>query len=199
MEQNTSNPQTPAGALAADALAATAQNRNADMPFDIGLMDTAQAVFYVTEGGFTGLRYQDKDYRHITLRRTMPIHQPMAYISVADHENKEIGILRSVDELTPEQRNIVIGELDNRYYSPEVREVLSVKDKLGYVYIEMRVRNRNGKDYTKSCAVKDVNKNIRMLSENSLIIFDVDGNRYIVQSIGSLDKNSLKKLDPYLF
>lgn len=167
--------------------------------FDIGILDLSKAEFYLTEGGFTGLRYDGKDYRHITLRRTLPINQPMEYISVADHENKEIGILRAVGELNEKQREIVISELDNRYYSPEILEVISVKDKLGYVYIEMRIRNKNGKDYVKSCAVKDVNKNIRMLSETSLIIFDVDGNRYLVNTLSKLDQNSIKRLDPYLF
>jgi hypothetical protein len=166
---------------------------------DLGLFEIKNLKFYTNEGGFLGCSYKDKDYKHITLRRTLPIKQPMHYISVADNENKEIGILRAVDELTEAQRKIVENELDNRYYSPVIMEILSVKDKLGYVYMEMRVRNKKGNVYLKNCAVKDVNRNIRMLSESSLIIFDVDGNRYIVQDISLLDKNSLKRLDPYLF
>ncbi|MCL1986935.1 MAG: DUF1854 domain-containing protein [Firmicutes bacterium] len=166
---------------------------------DIGLMDVGKAEFYVTDGGFTGLRYADKDYPHIVLRRSLPIKEPMKYISVADHENKEIAIIKEVDQLQGEQKNIVINELDNRYYSPKVLEILSVKDKLGYVYIEMRVQNKSGKEYSKNCAVKDVNRNIRMLSEISLIIFDVDGNRYVVEDLARLDKHSIKRLDPYLF
>lgn len=169
------------------------------MELDIGLLSVDAIEFYVTKGGFTGLKYDGKDYNHITLRRTLPLNQPMEYISIADHENKEIGMLKSVEALRDSQRKIVMNELDNRYYSPEVREIISVKDKLGYVYIEMRIVNKNDKEYVKSCAVKDVNKNIRMLSDSSLIIFDVDGNRYIVNDIAKLDKNSVKRLDPYLF
>ncbi|MCL2016134.1 MAG: DUF1854 domain-containing protein [Defluviitaleaceae bacterium] len=166
---------------------------------DIGLMDVGKAEFYVTDGGFTGLRYAGEDYPHIVLRRSLPIKEPMKYISVADHENKEIAIIKEVDQLQGEQKNIVINELDNRYYSPKVLEILSVKDKLGYVYIEMRVQNKSGKEYSKNCAVKDVNRNIRMLSDISLIIFDVDGNRYVVEDLARLDKHSIKRLDPYLF
>ena len=121
------------------------------------------------------------------------------YISVADHENKEIGILKSVTELPESQRIIVVRELDNRYYSPEVLEVVSVQDKLGYVYMEMRLRNKQGKEYVKNCAVKDVSRNIRMLSSTSVIIFDVDGNRYIVSDVANLSRQSMRKLDAYLF
>ena len=166
---------------------------------DIGLLDTDKAEFYLTQGGFTGLRYEDKDYPHIVLRRSLPVREPMKYISVADNENNEIGIIRDIGELNSSQRDLVIKELDTRYYSPEILEIISVKDKLGYVYMEMRVKNKNNNVYLKNCAVKDVSRNIRMLSDTSLIIFDVDGNRYIVSDLLRLDKKSLKQLDPYLF
>ena len=167
---------------------------------DIGLMNIEKAEFYIAKGGFLGLRLEDKDYPHVVLRRSLPVKEPMKYISVADHENKEIGIIRSIEDL-PEgtQREMVVDELDNRYYAPKILEILSVKDKLGYVYVEMRVQNKGSKEYNKNCAVKDVNRNIRMLNDTSLAIFDVDGNRYIVEDLDQLDKNSIKRLDPYLF
>ena len=166
---------------------------------ELGIIDTKDAVFYATEGGFAGVRYKGEDYRHIVLRRIMPIEQPMNYISVADNENKEIGILKSVMDLPEDQQKIVVTELDNRYYSPEVLEVMSVQDKLGYVYMEMRLINKQGKEYSKNCAIKDVSRNIRMLSSTSVIIFDVDGNRYVVPDVRKLNRNSMRKLDSYLF
>ncbi|MCL2664317.1 MAG: DUF1854 domain-containing protein [Defluviitaleaceae bacterium] len=166
---------------------------------DIGLLDVGKAEFFLTEGGFTGLRYDGKEHKHVTLRRALPVNQPSEYISVADNENKEIGILRSLSELSESQLPIVVKELDNRYYSPEVLEVISVKDKLGYVYMELRIKNKSEQSHLKNCAVKDVSRNIRMLNETSMIIFDVDGNRYIVRDINKMDKLSLRRLDPYLF
>ena len=77
-------------------------------------------------------------------------------------------------------------------------EIKSVKDKLGYVYMEVTIRGE-GRTYDLNCAVKDVNKNIRMLDEDRLIIFDVDGNRYLVESLSKLDPKSVKRLEPYLF
>jgi len=167
---------------------------------DLGILDIKDLTFYTAEGGFTGLKHKDKDYRHIILRRIMPIEHPMEYISIADHDNKEIGILRDVNTLAADQRKIVETELDNRYYSPQVMEVLSVQDKLGYVYMEMKLKNKQNKIYNKSCAIKDVSRNIRTLPQsNSVLIFDVDGNRYTIPKIDDMDKHSLKKLDAYLF
>ena len=166
---------------------------------DLGIIDVKEAKFYASEGGFPGFVYRGEDYKHVILRRIMPMNEPFRYISVADPDNKEIGILKSVDELAEDERGVVITELNNRYYSPEVLDVVSVQDKLGYVYMELRLKNKQGREYTKSCAVKDVSRNIRMLSDTSAIIFDVDGNRYIVADIAKLNRKSLRRLDAYLF
>ncbi|MCL2202553.1 MAG: DUF1854 domain-containing protein [Defluviitaleaceae bacterium] len=170
-----------------------------DTQLDLGILDVKDLRFYIADGGFLGLKHKDEDYRHIVLRRIMPMEYPMEYISVADHENKEIGILRDVAALPAEQCAMVEHELDNRYYSPQIIEVLSVRDKLGYVYMEMKLKNKQGRIYDKSCAIKDVNRNIRTLPNNSAVIFDVDGNRFIVPLISDLSKQSQKKLDAYLY
>jgi hypothetical protein len=104
-----------------------------------------------------------------------------------------------VDELEAKQRTIVSDELDHRYYCPNILEIKSVKDKLGYVYAEFLLGEDRANSHTKSCALKDVSKNIRMLDDRKIIIFDVDGNRYIVNDVTKLDKHSRKRLEPYLF
>jgi len=170
---------------------------------DLGILDINETEFYNGSGGFAGLRYKGEDYPHIILRRIMPMKYPFEYISAAiateGNEFREIGILKAVDDLPPAQREIVTAELENRYYSPEVLEVLSVQDKLGYVYMELRLKNKKGVEYRKNCAIKDVSRNIRMLSDTSVIIFDVDGNRYIIEDLKRLSRQSLRKLDAYLF
>lgn len=69
---------------------------------EIGFLKPDEAVFYQTSGGFIGLRYNGQDFQRVILRRALPIGKPSEYISVADHEQKEIAILRSVDDLSRE-------------------------------------------------------------------------------------------------
>jgi len=167
---------------------------------DIGILDLSKAEFYTAKSGFTGLKYDGEDHNHITLKRALPVGMPMEYISVANSENKEIGILKSVNDLSESQYEIVMDELSSRYYCPDILDIKSVKDKLGYVYMELVISvTDSDKTHIKNCAVKDVNKNIRMLSNESLIIYDVDGNRYMIKNLSALSKSSLKKLEPYLF
>lgn len=174
------------------------QGASLENSIDIGFLSLEEASFYRTPGGFTGLRYREKDYPRVSLRRALPVGQPMEYISIADSENKEIAILRTVTDLRDDQLAIVSDELTRRYYCPTVFEIKSVKDKMGYVYMELVIGDDKER-YEKNCAINDVNKNIRMLDDDRLLMFDVDGNRYIVQSLAGLDKKSLKRLEPYMF
>lgn len=165
---------------------------------NIGYIAPAEVEFTRTPGGFLGMKYKGEEHKRVALRRALPIGRPDEYISVADHEEKELGVIREVRALPDQQMALVLEELDKRYYSPTVVEVKSVKDKLGYVYMELTVTGPD-RPYERNCAVKDVNRNIRMLSDDKLIIFDVDGNRYIVEALSKLDKKSIKRLEPYLF
>ena len=175
------------------------ENNPHDLQQDLGILDISQAEIYATAGGFVGLKYKGEDYKHVILRRIMPLQMPMEYISIADTDNKEIAILKAISDLPKAQQDIVTTELDSRYYAPEVLDVVSVQDKLGYVYMEMRLKNKQGKEYTRNCAVKDVSRNIRMITPTQVIIFDVDGNRYVISDVAQLNKASMRKLDAYLF
>ena len=177
---------------------AIAAGGDLSLAVDIGWLDLKKAEFYEGKGGFTGLRYNDQDYKRIQLRRAMPDRYPSEYISVADHENKEIGMIRAITDLSDDQLRIVSDELSRRYYCPEILQIKSVRDKLGYVYMEMEV-NAGGDKHERSAAINDVNKNIRMIGANRLIVFDVDGNRFIVNALDKLDKKSLRRLEPYMF
>lgn len=189
METSTEKPVAPAASTGAISLADA---------IEVGYLDLAKTEFYKTGGGFTGLRYDGRDYKRVALRRALPVASPEEYISVADHENKEIGILRAITDLAAPQMAIVTDELGKRYYTPSILQIKSVKDKMGYVYMELLLQGV-GERYDKSCAVKDVNRNIRMLGDDRLAIFDVDGNRYQVPSLAALDAKSRRMLEPYLF
>ncbi|MDR1569240.1 MAG: DUF1854 domain-containing protein [Oscillospiraceae bacterium] len=165
---------------------------------DLGLIDPSAARFGETAGGFLELTYKDKNYPRVSVRRTLPLGMPYEYLSIADEENHEIGILRKLADLDGDQRRLVEKELERRYYCPNVVEVRSVKDQLGYVYIDISIQG-TGDITRRTCAIKDVNRNIRMLSDDSVILFDVDGNRYMIPSLKALSAKSRRRLEPYLF
>ncbi len=161
---------------------------------DINVIDTVKAEFYLSGNGFVGLRYLDRDYKRVVFSRILPLNNPEEYISVMDTENKEIGIILSVRELRDGQAEIVRNELSKRYYCPAIQKITSVKEKMGYVYFDVTIKDR-----ARNFAVKDVSRNIRQVGDQRIILFDVDGNRYLIEDTIALDKKSLRLLEPYLF
>ena len=109
-------------------------------------------------------------------------------------DGKELGILRDADALPAEQAALVRTELDSRYFCPSVTEILSIKEKMGYFYFDVKIGT-----YPKVFAVKDISKSIKMLNDQCIIITDVDGNRYLIENVWTIDAKSRRRIEPYLY
>ena len=111
-----------------------------------------------------------------------------------DLEDKEIGIIRDLNALDDQSKENARKELANRYYCPTVTTVKKVKERMGNFYFETVIDN-NPKNFT----VRDITKNLRFASENTLLIFDMDGNRYIIPDFDKIEEKSRRLLEPYLY
>jgi hypothetical protein len=85
-------------------------------------------------------------------------------------------------------------ELENRYYCPTVTAVKSIKERMGHFYFETII---DGKE--KSFTVRDITRNLRHASDGVLLIFDMDGNRYIIPDFEKIESKSKRLLEPYLY
>ena len=161
---------------------------------EIGVYDVADISFYVNPNGFLCLNHKGEDQKRVTLVRTLPVKDPNKYISVMNLENKELGILEDITTLDPEQQKMLDRELAHRYYCPTVTEIFSIKEKMGYLYIEASISGTK-----KTFAIKDVSRNLRVLDANNIIITDIDGNRYYIPDLFKIPTVSRRKLEPYLY
>ena len=160
----------------------------------VGILNPDELEFFRSPYGFLHMKQGGTEHKHIILRRMLPFSQLDEYISVANREQEEIGILRDLSLLSPEQALLLREELFSRYYCPAITQIHSMKDKMGYVYAEVSLG-----EHRRAFALKDVSKNIRRHGDSELMLFDVDGNRYRIPDIRSLDKKSMRRLETYLF
>ena len=135
----------------------------------------------------------EKTYDRIFLHRAFPFDFPYAYISVLDSDSTEIGIIREVDELGEEYSRMLRDELDRKYYTPVIRQILSVKDKFGYSY--WKVKTDEGElDFT----CRDTFSSLLKVGGNRVFVNDIDGNRYEIPDLEGLDRKSFKKIELFL-
>ncbi len=152
-----------------------------------------ECSFFLTDFGFLGAKIKGKEYKRVILTRAMPLTFPNEYICISDIEKNELGIIENMNEFSSEQQKLINDELSQRYFSPVITEIKSVKEKFGNFYFDVMIG-----EHKKSFTVKDLSKNIRYHGEGFDLI-DVDGNRYRIIDFDKIPKKSKRRLEPYLY
>ena len=136
---------------------------------------------------------KDAEPRRVLLHRDFPFDHPWAYISVLSTENVELAFIQNVDLFEGEEKELIVRELERKYYTPSIKKILSVKDRFGFSYWD--VETESGKV---TFTLQDTFKSISRAGDNKLFFSDVDGNRFVIENIEALDKKSHKKIELYL-
>ncbi len=165
-----------------------------DNRLSIEFLKPEECIFKFNDNGFLVLTLKGESKGRVKLIRSYPYTLKEEYICVQNLENEEIGILRSLKSLDESSCESCKKELESRYYCPCVTSVKSIKERMGHFYFETII---DGKD--KSFTVRDLTRNLRFSSENTLLIFDVDGNRYVIPEYEKIEQKSRRLLEPYLY
>ena len=97
------------------------------------LLTAGNAVFTRTDGGFLALEFEEKKYDRVGVYLTFPLTNPREYISIreADEKAREIGMIRSLDDMPADVQNMIQEQVRLRYFMPVIRKVMEVKDEYG--------------------------------------------------------------------
>ena len=142
----------------------------------------------VTENG------EEKRYDRVFLHRAFPYELPFEYISVLGEEKKEIGIIYNINDFDSDAVSLIKKEIERRYYSPVIKEIKSLKERYGFSYWKVSLDDGRELSFT----MQDTFKNILHTSDDSLMLVDVDGNRFTIVSIAALSTKSYRKIELYL-
>ena len=170
------------------------------------LNDTAAAIIkldssnisFETKNGFlaakVNLNGETSEFDRVFLHRAFPFQLKWEYISVLDTEQNEIGIIFSVDDFDSDSQQLIINELERKYYEPQIKSVLSLKERYGFSYWTVTTTDSRKVNFT----MQDTFRNIIRIGEDKAILLDVDGNRFVIESILALDSKSRRKIEIYL-
>ena len=137
---------------------------------------------------------EEKRYDRIFLHRIFPHELAFQYISVLNDEKKEIGIIYDIADFDENAQNLLRIEIEKKYYSPTIKEIKSVKERYGFSYWKVLLDDGREKSFT----MQDTFKNIIHTSEDSIVLVDVDSNRFTVKSVSALSSKSYRKIELYL-
>ncbi|MFB3880676.1 MAG: DUF1854 domain-containing protein [Armatimonadota bacterium] len=125
--------------------------------------------------------------------RSHPLTDPDRYISIKgtipkegmETRGDEFGLLRNWRKLDAESRRLVEEGLARRYLHPRLKRIVSLKDYSG-VQVCIFETDRGVREVT----LRDARDSAIYLGPNRVLITDAENNRYDIQDIESLDRQS---------
>lgn len=127
----------------------------------------------------------DRSYLRVRAMYAFPLTYPHGYIGLADGNNKQICLIRDLADLDATSQEIVRELLEVRYLAPRLTRIYSVKDEFGVV--RFSVETDRG---PRQLFVRHLRDALQDLPDDERLMVDVEGNRYIVPRLASLDRDS---------
>ena len=138
-------------------------------------------------------------YEDVLVYRTRPISDPSRYISIrvgaTQSEQKEIGLIRSLESLAPEQRRLLKEELAKRYFIHIITRIDSIREEFGYLYWDCET-DKGRREFP--VPRWDQSKVVHV-GDGCHMVTDVDGNRYEIPNLEELDPDSRFRFNRFIY
>lgn len=145
-------------------------------PFAVRFLDVETLRLFRTHPEDATVRLTvegDRSWREVRIARAFPFSRPDSYIGLRDGDDKDIGILTSLQGLDKELLAIIEEELDRRYFTPRIERVITVREDFGVVTWQVET-DRGPRRFL----VRNLRDSTFPLGSNRLMMTDTDGNRY---------------------
>lgn len=155
---------------------------------------TQENAEFFMQNGFLHMKCpKDAEPVRVMLHRNFPFEFLWEYISVLDVDGYELASIRTLASFDGEMKDILVLELERKYYSPVIQKIYSVKERFGFSYWDAQTTGGR-----LTFTLQDTFKSIIRAGEGRLFLFDVDGNRFEIEDVEKLDRKSYKKIELYL-
>ena len=156
---------------------------------EIRYLTPDNAVFRETEGRLLAVAVSGEEYPVVYLHRSFPHTNQRIHISVRTPENKEVGMIRSLDDFPKETVELLERHIQLRYFAPSITKVLEIREEFGYSFWETET-TAGPRRFTVGRG-----SNVRIMGEKRLLITDVDGNRYIIENLDQLSEKEYRMVE----
>ncbi len=119
------------------------------------------------------------------VRRAFPLSKATEFLSIQDGSGKEVGLLRSIEELDRTSHELVAQELDRRYFTPKILQLRTLKQDGGMWTFDVMTSRGPSQFY-----VRNWRDSSSEISPGRFIIQSVDGQRFEVPDFDALDSKS---------
>ena len=124
--------------------------------------------------------------------RSFPLSETVRFITLLDSEGNEIGIVEDARKLAPQSRDVLIEELEKRYFMPKITKINSLDGQFGVTQWDVETTQGDVQFGMRT------RYDIVTLGNGRILIKDADGNRYEIENYNKLDQKSYALLQTQL-
>jgi len=119
-----------------------------------------------------------------------PLTNPHDFVIVSNEKRGFVGLLRNYKRLPPDSLTILEEELAENYFLPRITKIEDIEEQFGI--LAWKVQTDKG---PRRFEVESRSRDIRWLNDQHVVITDVDGNRYEILDMKSMDAHSRELLE----
>lgn len=157
---------------------------------NIYYLTPANTAFAITEGQMLSANVEGAEHPAVYIHCSFPHTDRRIYLSIRTIDNKEIGMIRSLDDFPAETVKILEEQVHIRYFAPEITKVVSVKEEFGYAYWEAETTA----GYCRF-TVRGGGGNTKLITASRLLVNDVDGNRFVIPDLNGLSDKEYRMVE----
>ena len=156
-------------------------------------------TFSLNESGLIMVSVNGQQPRRCAVLRMFPFMYEKEYLCVRYEEysrkdkEEEIGIIRSLSDFPKNQAEIVLTELEKRYFTPCITKVTEVKEEYGHTMWKVET-TAGEREFT----VTDMSSNVINLGKNRIMLVDVYANRYYIPDVTKIDDKTAKIIEIWI-
>ena len=137
--------------------------------------------------------FSGEKFYELELHRMFPITGLTKYIALMDSEGNEIAVIRDINDLMPESREVVENCLREYYMIPRITKFIKMSERFK-IWMWTAETDKGVCTFE----IRNHLTAIKPLYDGRVLIKDANDNRYEIPDVNLLDKHSKKLILPKL-
>lgn len=155
---------------------------------------SSDAPFQLSRDPFANLVLTDAEgnaYTGVMPVRMFPFSEPTRWIALLDAQKREVATIDDLAQLPDEMQQLVLDELKQREFLPEIRRILHVSSDTEPCEWKVET-DRGGTSF-----ILKSEDDVRRLAPHHYLVSDALGMRYVVPDTRQLDSYSRRVMEEY--
>lgn len=149
--------------------------------------DGAKVRLETNADGTIKLTHERKVWKSVLLRIGRPLFKPEEFANVteADHLRTAIGLLVNLPGLKEDARAVLLDHYLRYNLTTRILTIVALSHQFGSAFWDVETEKGH-----RQFVIRGTTEHVRWLSDDRILITDVNGNRFEITSITGLDRRS---------